>query len=452
MTRAAPPRSPPRPVTAEQIAAVLDSLRAGVALDRACRAARVSPDALAALAKLDDGVAESIEEAQAEGGASDDTTAQDGTLDHRRIAREAARLAPGPLGFLLWVDARCEEHGHHVMSPWWRYALAEFYSADKRWLVVCAGRGSGKSTTLERVAVADGMFTARIVPPGQRWVWPFISVSTPDAHKRIAGLVAIFQAIGLAPVVRRAPVPSIELDDARGNAIGFVALASTIAGVSGPSTIGVTVDEESKLRNKQTHANPSREILASLAQTFRARPGIRAIRCSSAWTTEGTHPESIAEGDTEINHVARLGDAFVSAAVDGLLEVAAWEAARGNPVGAATIRAHAATVTAASTGIPTWVANPTISALASRREADGLAVGGPISATDVWLRENASVPHAAGVRVGAGVDQLDGLAEANRKLCASTRGGFDWGQRWPGLAPGDPRGETVPGLARRRTL
>jgi hypothetical protein len=187
--------------------------------------------------------------------------------------------------------------------------------------------------------------------------------------------------------------PTVEALDARGNPIAWQALAGTIAALSGPSTIGATIDEESKLRDKNTSANPAREILASLVQTFRARPGIRAIRCSSAWTDEGTHAAAIREGDTEANHVARIGAPFLVAALDGFVAVAEWERARGDTAAARRILEYAAQLTADSAAVPTWVANPTIGAVASRLEVQAL----PVTALDgmsrsaYWLRENGSV-------------------------------------------------------------
>lgn len=418
-------------------AALLDSLTAGASFTAACRGAGTTPTRVRALAADDDTFAEQLEAAEASGGVARAPApiaptppptrrlpqpAPDSPLDLAAITREAATYAPGPLGHLLWLDARLVLHGFPGMSAWWKWDLGRFYESGKRWGVYSVGRGGGKSTSLVRVAGSEGIFGEREIPPGQRWIWPFISVSTSDARRRIVEIQAILAAIGIA-VTPKYPQghPTIETTDARGQPIAFVSIASTIAGVSGPSTIGATIDEEAKLRDRVTNANPSTEILASLLQTFRARPGIRAIRCSSAWTTVGSHASAIAEGDTDANHVGRIGDDFLEDAVRGLRDVARWEAERGDLVASERIFSYAATLTAQSPAIPTWIGNPTISALASREEIEAMPSGalGGISRATYWLRENASVPtDASASKYAMAAAQCIGLGEANRRLCA----------------------------------
>lgn len=423
-------------MTPDQKEAVLDSLRAGVPLDKSARAARTTPAALREEARTDDAFAEQLEDAESEGGAArrksaaqapapvaappahKPATDNEGAIDFPRVTLEAAEHGPGLFGFLLWQEQRLQARGFHAMGAWWLEELARFYASGKRWALVCAGRGAAKSTTLTRVATCETLFADRHVPPGQRWVWPFISVSAQDAARRVSEVLAVLSALGIEPERQvRGNNPTIEMRDARGSEIAFVSLASTIAGVSGPNAIGATIDEEAKLRDRVTNANPASEILASLLQTFRARPNIRAIRCSSAWTTDGSHAQSIAAGDTAVNHVFRLGS-HVAAAIAGLLEVAAWEEQHGNVAGAARTRAHADTLTAESTAIPTWVGNPTIGPIACREEVEAMppTALGRLTRTDYWLRENASV-HLPDDGTGAGrPDQLGGLGDANRRL------------------------------------
>ena len=93
------------------------------------------------------------------------------------------------------------------------------------------------------------------------------------------------------------------------------------------------------------------------------------------------------EAGIRVEQVGRLGEAFVDIARRGALEVAAWEDRHGDARAAAMVRAYAGTLHARSTGIPTWVANPTIGAVASRQEA---------SRVDYWLRENGSYLGEAG--------------------------------------------------------
>jgi len=367
-----------------------------------------------------------------------------GGLDWDRIREEAHRLAPGPFGLFLWLEARLVAAGFPPVSPWWLATLRRFYASGKRWLVVMAGRGAGKSTMLTRVAVAEGLFTARSSPPGEAWIWPFVSASSKDARNRIRQIAAILAARGMRtdkgkPIEPSYPQghPTIEVRDASGNPIEFVAYAGTIAALSGPTSVGATVDEEAKLRGDGS-ANPSGEVILTLAATFRARPGIRAIRCSSAWLTEGSHFGAISEGDTILNMVARIGDDFLPGVIDGLEAVAKWETNRGDVIAARRIREHAASLTAESVNAPTWLGNPTLgnpegpypwlgAAVASRIEIETLdartfdALFPGMSRAAAWLRECASVP----VQADGGMDpaaQLNGLAAWNRALAAASRG------------------------------
>lgn len=345
-----------------------------------------------------------------------------------RIHREAAELAPGPFGYFLWVDRACIASGMPAASPWWRYSIGKLYSSGKMWGVFDVGRGGGKSTTLEKVAGDRSLFAARRVPPGQVWTWPFISVGPDDANRRVDGLAAVFRACGLAIIgeesaegerqkegvkITRAPRGSLSLVDAAGNPIQLGSIAGTIGNVSGPSTIGMTIDEGAKLHDKTANANPLPEILASGAQTSRGRPGWQAILSSSSWDRAGTFWQLVEQGDNDSNHVARIGEPFLDAALRGFELVAAWEEAGGigrpaDPKAAAAIREHTRTLTAASAMIPTWVANPTLghpdalpwdgAALATRRLVDVLpekSLGG-VPRVLYWLRENGSLPMQAG--------------------------------------------------------
>lgn len=340
-------------------------------------------------------------------------------IDLARITQEASEHAPGPFGFFLWLDHRIAPQRGYAVSDWWRSEIGAFYGSGKRFGVFCGGRGMGKSTVLEEFSVEQTLFTERYVPPGQRWLWPFISVGLDDARRRIQEIAAMLRAIGI-DAAPKAPGgrPTIELMDARKNAVAFVALAATVAAVSGPSTIGGTFDEEQKWRVEGHTINPAPQILASFLQTFRARPGIRAIRCSSVWSPESIHAAAVRDGDTSSNYVARIGERFLAAAVEGLLSVAQWEEARGNPDAAKRIRAYVATLTARSTSIPTWLGNPTITPIASREDIEALPADklGSLSKSEVWLREIASVlPPTAGVGEADWMrSQAIGCAEFNR--------------------------------------
>jgi hypothetical protein len=236
----------------------------------------------------------------------------------------------------------------------------------------------------------------------------------------------------------------------------LLSIAGTIGNVSGPSTIGGTIDEAAKLLDKTEHANPLHEVFASITQTFRARPGIRAICCSSAFDRTGLHFKMVEAGDTETNFVAHIGHDFLDDALRGFEHVAHWEQHhKKDSRAAAQIRTHAASLTATSPFVPTWVANPTLgnpaaqpwdrAALASRIELEAIPEGSDklegLTRTALWLRECGSLAmdRAGGFDARA---QLVGLAEANAALARRVAGvpALPRGpQPHPLAPPGDPR-------------
>lgn len=351
-------------------------------------------------------------------------------------AAQEIRPDPTPFDLLLQVDASCSAYGMPPLSPWWLYALGCFYRSGKPWGIFLVGRGGGKSTSLERVAASDAYHVTRKIPPGQVWTWPFISIGPDDSNRRVDGIEAVYRAVGRPfvgdetggvdqngkPVkvkdgegvgIVHSPRAALSLKDAIGNAIKLMSIAGTIGNISGPSTIGLTVDEAAKLHDKSEHVNPLTEIIASGAQTSRGRAGWRAIVCSSAWEEGGTHADLAIGKDgnarhTATNFVATIGEEFLADALRGFEEVARWEKARGEHEAANRIREHAARLTADSPMVPTWVANPTIgsptgeawsgAALATRMLVEVLpeqSLGG-IPRILYWLRENGSLPMAPG--------------------------------------------------------
>lgn len=335
-----------------------------------------------------------------------DPDREDGTIDPATWAAWRAEAedeyGPGLGGLLLWQDTRLVKHGFPAISPYWRWSLTDFFSAveeqRKRWFIVLAGRGMGKSTTLTRVASLGGTWCKRKIPPGQRWIWPFISVRPTDADRRMTEIQGIYHDAYGMDLKSSSPrgVLTMELEDANGQPIAYNSLASTIGNVKGPSCVGVIFDEEAAMR--KAGANPSGEILASLIATFRARVGIFGIRCSSAWERSGSHWNAVRAGDSITNHVARLGPDFVTAAVQGFLDAATWELAHGSEDIAAQLRRYAATLDAQTTAIPTWVGHPAIGAVASRIEMEAIddetlnELYPGLTRQAAWLREYGSVP------------------------------------------------------------
>ena len=350
-----------------------------------------------------------------------------------RIREEAAALAPGLAGLYRWVDGLLASKGFPPTSPWWRSTLEAFWASDARWLVILAGRGAGKSSTLCRIAVVEALFAERSVPPGQTWIWPFLSVLKADARRRLDEIEAILKALGVE-AKRSTPegVPTLSCVDATGNQIAFVSIAATVAGVSGPSAIGFVGDEVAKWRDEDTGANPAAEVIKSGRQMFRGRAGIHGYLVSSAWGEFGIHHEMVTAGDTALTRVARLGDEGYATAMDGFARAAAYEQDAGKR---AEIEAHARGLTPQSSAIPTFLANPTITPESTRADEPDVAT---------WLREVASVPTG---EQGAGFFDSDRL----RAAC-ELRVEHGSGECFAGIDTGAKRNPAALAIVERITL
>lgn len=382
-------------------------------------------------------------------------------------------LTPTLYDHLDALDAKCVAIGRPPLSPWWRWSFSQFLASLKPWGIFLVGRGGGKSTSLELLAAALARYGTRVVPPGQTWTMPFISVGPDDANRRINGIASCFRADGLAIVgeenedgkkvkagegvkIARAPRGSLELVDVAGNDIQLASIAGTIGNVSGPSTFGLMIDEAAKLLDRATGANPLTEIVASAAQTSRGRAGWLAIICSSAWEESGAHYGMVTAPPNDVAHVATIGADFLDAALAGFESVAAWEQRRGDLDAARRIREHAASLRADSPLVPTWVPNPTIgnregpfawdgAALATRMLVEVL----PESALDgiprilYWLRENGSKPLERGESGANAAAQCLLAARITRQVNAARNGRrvpVDVGlMTVPGAPVGDPR-------------
>lgn len=367
---------------------LLDALRRGENRAKAADAIGVPLRTLLGWIDTDDVLRLEVELAEREAqttGAAMTARARDEKTGQDRWAKlkgEAAKLAPGLAGILLYVDGLLASKGHPPMSPWWRQTLVAFYASGKRWCILLVGRGGGKSTTLERAALVESVFEERKAPPGQTWSWLFLSVLKSDARKRLDEIGALLGAVGV-DYERSAPdgVPTLTFEDASGNSVSLISIAATIAATSGPTSIGCTCDEEEKWADDKTGANPANEVLKSLRQTFRTRANVRAYRCSSKFDDENLHFRDVRAGDTAAHFVARLGPVGLPLALAGFERAASFEDANGRTDNARKLREYAATLTENSAAIPAWVANPTHDIEQGRIDEEDF---------DTWMREVAS--------------------------------------------------------------
>jgi hypothetical protein len=284
-----------------------------------------------------------------------------------KFRQEAAKLGGGTWGVLLYLDGLLAARpGAHAMSPWWRWSLGEWYASGKPVYLGRIGRGGGKSTTQTEVVVTETLFGERDVPPGETWIWPFLSVDMSEANLKVGPLEHALGAVGLDNSTLRKFSGGkdgrtvLAYQDARGQQVEVRVYPATVDAMSGPTLAGATNDEEAKWKaDKGKGTNSAEDVLDAMAGAFRGDAVTKKhMRISSAWMTRGPHFDDIKAGDNELHYVAHIGP-FLDVARAGFELVAGRLAAAGKHDDARMVRQYAATLTANSPNVPSWVANPT---------------------------------------------------------------------------------------------
>lgn len=241
------------------------------------------------------------------------------------------------LARLVEVDARLVAQGFPPISDWWMSTFRSWYLAGPRQLVARVGRRGGKSSSLSRLGVVEGLYGHHDVPPGDLGTVAIVSTRRDEAAKRLRTITAILDALGEEYKPMPGGAVGVEIV---GRRVAFQVFAASIAGVSGFTGIFVLADEVAKWLDSDTGANPATEVLASIRPTMATQPNARIVLISSPMGMLDAHYDAFEAGDSEFQ-----------------------------------VTAYA----------PTWEANPTLT------EADTRALE-PDEGT--WLREYAAVPQA----------------------------------------------------------
>lgn len=313
----------------------------------------------------------------------------------KRLREDAAQLAAGTLGFLLAVEARLASRpGAHGFSPWWRWCLSEWYVSGKPTFLGCVGRGGGKSDTQTAVVVAECLFAPRSVPPGETWIWPYLSKDMNETNLKFGPLESALRAVGLGTddlkIHRRKDGRSeIGFYDATSNSVEVRVYPNSKDALRGPTLCGATNDEEAFWReDKDLGTSSADDVLDAMAGAFRGDAASKKhMRISSANHKGAVLMRDIEAGDNDLHFIARLGP-FVREAIAGFELVAERLFAEGRFDDARTIRQWASSLSDTSPWIPSWVGNPTHDVwggfLRLRKRVTK------------WLRENGSKPSDGG--------------------------------------------------------
>lgn len=399
MRRGVPPKKAYQdPAT---LARLLDALRRGATREQAARAIDASLTKVLAWIDGDEQLERQVVAAEAEAratGASRVEAAKPTAKDEKTgadrwkgLRADAEKLGGGDLGYLFAIEARLAARpGGHGFSPWWRQTLIDWYNSGKPTFLGCVGRGGAKSDTQTTVVVKECIFTARVVPPGETWIWPYLSKDMSESNLKVGPLESALGAIGLGnsdlKIHRRKDGRSeVGFEDASGNAIEVRVYPNTKDALRGPTLCGATDDEEAFWKaDRDLGTSTADDVLDAMAGAFRGDATAKKhLRISSANRPDSTLMRDIRNGDDDLHFVARLGR-FVDEARAGFELVASKLVAEGRHEDARAIRTWAATLTEASPWIPSWVGNPTHDVwggfLRLRKRVAK------------WLRENGSMP------------------------------------------------------------
>jgi len=322
------------------------------------------------------GVAEASAEAQrvqVTGGAPVSLLHPDDAARWAAIRSDAARrFGPGDFGQLQWIDERCARAGLHPLDAWWAWDLAGFYASGKPEHAGRLGLRAAKSTSIPRPLCRDALFTERVLDPTVPGVIPIISVDKTEADGRFETIRGTLRACGMAPkkpddsdvpilpdgisgIYETSTLASgggvIYFKDSQGHGLEFRVYAAKVAGVVGYTGVGGFCDEVD-LWVDDRGVNPAERVLDLLGKRFTTQRAARLYAFSASYYPNSAHKRKIDEGDTMLQHLARLGP--IGAARD--------DEARARL--AAMLRSTDPRLLAkadpSSPDVPSWVTNPLV--------------------------------------------------------------------------------------------
>src|ERR1044071_1568494 len=437
-------------VSPEQKKAILDRVRKGLARSAAIRYAGVSRKQYQLLHDEDDDFAEAVEHAETAGAVAlakgKKTKAKrapalpipeppprappplpsvpppivtDGETSWvsiwSKIREEAAELAPGETGQLLWVERACVKAGMHALDRQWLWHFQEFYASKKFMDLGRFGLRAAKSDSCCRAITAEVLLTPRRLEPGLVGVCPVIAQNKDEASDRFDTIVQVLSACGLTDLtgVRRPESEGfarsgggsgeriIALRDAQGYAVEFRVYPASISGAVGVTGIAGLCDEVD-LWGKELGANPAKRVMDLLRTRYTTQPTAKLHEMSASYYRESEHASMIAEGDTPLQRVARLGK-------DG----AAIDTEAGERLAVAIGSSDELLLKPSdpmSTDIPSWVSNPV-----APIEACYAFAKGDIKRM-VYLYGGRLNLLGGGKAASMGLDDLRALGDRNREL------------------------------------
>jgi hypothetical protein len=333
-----------------------------------------------------------------------------------KIRREAAELAPGEYGQLLWVERACVKAGMHPLDRQWLWHFQEFYASKKRVDVGRFGLRAAKSDSNCRAVTAEVLLTPRRLEPGFVGVCPVMSSNMTEADDRFDTIVQVLSACGLTDLTGvRQPEEDgfqrsgggssarvISLRDAQGYKVEFRIYPASISGAAGFTGIAGFCDEVD-LWGKEAGANPAKRVFEVLLARYATQPTAKLHVMSASYHHDSEHASMVAAGDTPLQRVARLG-------VDGAAKDTEARATLAVAIGSR----DPLLLTPAdpnSTDIPCWVSNPAAPIDACYALAKG-------DVKRMMFLYGGRLNPSRGRAATMGIEDLRALGERNREVCS----------------------------------
>ena len=349
----------------------------------------------------------------------------------KRAREEAASLAPGRLGYVMWVERKSFDYGNGKLDPWWLEHLGKFYASGKRFDLGRGGLRSAKSRTMCFALAAEVLLIPRKIEPSQIGVCPIMSSNMREAGGRFDTLKVLLRSCGFRDLTgtrKEDPggfMPSgggnqahiIRVKDFDGHDCEFRCYPATEAGAAGFTGIAGALDEVD-LWGKAEGANPAAKVIEVIGTRYTTQPEACCHIWSATYDRESEHARLVALGDTIRQRLARLG--AMGSAKDYAERLSL----------ASALRCHhplliAPPLPEECTDIPCWVTNPTTPIRTCYELTDGNIE-----------RMFALYGGRVGMSVGGVSQQLDGLSDANRRLMDHEPVQL---KRFDGLPSWDPR-------------
>uniref|UniRef100_A0A6H1ZUC3 Putative terminase n=1 Tax=viral metagenome TaxID=1070528 RepID=A0A6H1ZUC3_9ZZZZ len=224
-------------------------------------------------------------------------------LDYARATAAAPR--EDVFAGLMDQEEALIEAGFPPMSPFWVGALERFYGAAREGSVYRAvarvGRRGGKSSTMVRVAAAEGLYRDWPLTPGDPGVFAFFSTTSGEAESRLDMLSVVLESLGLRDgadyrVSADRKSKYIRLVDRN---IWWRALPANFRTAVGFTLIGAVYDELARWRDERNGRNPAKHILQTVnkAMSTMVNHGAHEFYISSPWSELDAHYEAFERGD-----------------------------------------------------------------------------------------------------------------------------------------------------------